>query len=161
MRVEQVMTERVWQCEPDASLRRVMAVMVLRDCGWVPVVQEGRLLGVLTDRDIAVIAWRTDRSLSDLVAADVMTRNVASCAPDDSIVAAELVMRARGVRRLAVLEQGHLAGVLSLDDLARHASQADCWEVPGLGAGQVLGLLCDIVQAPGRGQSEVLSKQPA
>lgn len=74
--------------------------------------------GIVTDRDIAIVAVARDFDPQNLRVGDVMSADLASVRPQDSLSDALLVMRSRGVRRLPVLtEQGMLVGILTLDDL--------------------------------------------
>jgi CBS-domain-containing membrane protein len=98
-------------------------MMEEQECGCVAVADEDfRVVGVLTDRDVCMAALRTDSPLSRLEVGGAMSINVFSCRPDASIAEAEQMMGQHQVRRLPVVDdQGHLQGILSLDDIAREA----------------------------------------
>lgn len=124
MKVQDVMTRDVATCAPETDLSTVARVMWDKDCGIVPVVDSSaRVLGLLTDRDVCMAAWSQGRALSELRAADAMSKQVAACAPGDEIENALAILRERQVRRLPVTDaRGRLVGLLSLNDAARAAS---------------------------------------
>ena len=124
MNVEEIMTSDVVACGPTDSLRRAARIMWEADVSCTPVVERGgrRLVGMLTDRDICTEAVARWRSIDEVEVEAIMRRKVRWCWPDDSIESAEAIMRAYGVRRLAVVDPaGALVGLVSLSDIARHA----------------------------------------
>jgi CBS domain-containing protein len=127
MNVDEIMTTAVQTCTADESLNVPAGIMREYDCGVVPVVAvDGSLVGVITDRDICMAALSFGRVLRELNVAQAMTEDVLSCRPDDTIEAAERVMRAGHVRRLPVVaDDGRLAGIVSLDDIALSIVRAE------------------------------------
>lgn len=121
--VETLMTRDVASCRPDATLKEAASLMLQRDCGCVPVVDdEARLAGIVTDRDICVSALKRDEPLSRMRVNEAMTSNVYWVKPTDSLAKAERVMQGKQVRRVPVAEgDGHIVGILSLNDLARRS----------------------------------------
>jgi len=122
MNVEEIMTSDVVACGPTDSLRRAARIMWEADVSCTPVVERGgrRLVGMLTDRDICTEAVARWRSIDEVEVEAIMRRKVRWCWPDDSIESAEAIMRAYGVRRLAVVDPaGALVGLVSLSDIAR------------------------------------------
>lgn len=122
--VESVMSKTVATCRPEDSLNAAAQIMWEHDCGCVPVVDaDSRLIGILTDRDLCMAAYTQGKSLREISAGTICSRNVYSCHRDEPLWnAAGLMLRAQ-VRRLPVVDfDGRLAGILSLSDLARHAS---------------------------------------
>lgn len=112
-------------CQPNTNLAEVIGLLWSCGCGALPVVDSaGRVVGIITDRDICVALGTRDRRPSELVAGQVMSRNVATCLTGDDIHTALKTMRSRRIRRLPVLgEHGRLEGVLCMSDLtlaARH-----------------------------------------
>jgi CBS domain-containing protein len=90
-----------------------------RDIGDVVVVDEGRLLGLLTDRDIAVRVVAAGRNPALTAVGDVCSReDIATVSPEDRVTWAVTVMRDRAVRRLPVMQEGQPVGIVSLGDLA-------------------------------------------
>lgn len=121
MRVDERMTKNVRCCNTGDSLAEAARLLWEHDCGCAPVVDdEGQLLGIVTDRDICMAAYTTGRGLHELHVADIMARNLATARPQESLHQAELIMRARGVRRLPVVDERHrVVGMLSCNDLCR------------------------------------------
>jgi CBS domain-containing protein len=111
------MTESVVTAAPDASVRAIALLMRERNVGSVVLVRDGRPVGFITDRDVALGVVAEGRS-PDERASDHASSPVITGEPDmDVEEAGELMMR-HGVRRLVVVSAGTLAGVLTLDDLA-------------------------------------------
>ena len=123
MKVESVMSKNIGTCSPQQSLNDAARIMWERDCGIVPVIAgegNGRIMGVITDRDVAIAAYTKGRRLSEIGIGDVMSKTVASCRPSDSLAEAERKMQDAQVHRLPVVDEvGALLGVLSLADIAR------------------------------------------
>jgi CBS-domain-containing membrane protein len=119
------MTHPVRSCNIHDAAVIPASLMWEHDCGMVPVIDdEGRLAGVVTDRDICMAAYLQGRPLADITIASFMAPHVATCRPDDELVWAEHLMSQRQVHRLPVVDGcGKLVGVLSLGDLARVAPQ--------------------------------------
>lgn len=122
--VRSVMGRNIASCTGADTLHRAAQIMWDRDCGAVPVVDaDGRLIGILTDRDICMAAYTQGRSLASMSVASVLSGRVHSCAPSDSIDEAVAQMRACRIRRLVVVDGSrHVVGMLSLADVARHVA---------------------------------------
>jgi CBS domain-containing protein len=142
-RVLDAMTRAVVTCRPHESLSRAAQVMWDADCGAVPIVdEEGRLVGMLTDRDICMAAYTRGLPLSELSVSSVMSTSLHSCKPGDSLRSLMDAMAEHQVRRVPVVEEdGKLVGIVSLADVARLAQapsavseEARVW-VPGVLAG--------------------------
>jgi CBS domain-containing protein len=127
MKVSKIMNRRPATVRPHQTLADAVALMVERDCGWIPVVDDaGHVLGVITDRDICLAAFDRDKRLKQVAIEGVMHTNVYACSPDDSLLDAEAKMRNRQVRRLPVVDDdGELVGLVSLSDLARRGGMND------------------------------------
>lgn len=127
MKVREVMTEGVEVIHPQAGLPEAAMAMRRLDVGSLPVVKDGRLEGILTDRDIAVRAVAEGRDLATTLVGDVMSRGVAFVQEDDELETASRLMAERQVRRVPVFGPGReLTGILALADLAveRRAQEA-------------------------------------
>jgi CBS domain-containing protein len=122
MLVESLMTRDVEVCRPDSTLADAAAVMWRRDCGVVPVTEEGgEVVGVITDRDICMALSMRGQRAGEVRVAEVMTRGVEVCTPVDDVREALEAMARRQVRRLPVVDsRGHLVGLLSLNDVIGH-----------------------------------------
>ena len=120
MKVEQLMSKSVIKIHPEESVEVASRTLTHYNIGALPVCDaEDRLCGVLTDRDVVTRCIAANRSPKETKVADIMTRNVVSAPKDmDSADAAHL-MSLQQIRRLPVIENGHVKGMLSLGDLAR------------------------------------------
>lgn len=118
MKVAEAMTAQVATATPRNSIAEVARIMADVESGAVPVVDEGRVVGLITDRDIVLRVVAENLPLTTAVA-DVMTAGVETCREEDNVADAAARMGAKQIRRLAVLdEKGQLAGMLSLGDIA-------------------------------------------
>lgn len=119
MKLREVMTPNVEYVTPTQSLRHAAQLMREFDVGPVPVCEEGRVVGIVTDRDIAIRAVAEGRDPEATPVAEVMSRNVAFCHPDDDVETATDLMASRQLRRLLILDSDRrLSGIVSLGDLA-------------------------------------------
>ena len=119
MKVQDLMTPTVHTCRPGDPLDVATKHMCEHGCGCLPVVDDaGRVVGLLSHRDVCAAACSHDRPLSGLTVSDAMSRDVVVCAPGDSLAAAEQLMGTNQVRRLPVVDGGRLVGILSVNDLA-------------------------------------------
>jgi CBS domain-containing protein len=117
MKVRDIMTKQVKYCGPETNLAAATELMWNADCGVLPVVENGKLAGIITDRDISIALGTRNLRASDVVVRDVATHNVQTCEPDADVHAAMSVMRRAKVRRLPVLDDGKLQGILALNDI--------------------------------------------
>lgn len=130
MKIDDVMTKDAASCGTSDSLNRAAQLMWERDCGCLPVLEDGKVVGMITDRDICMGAYTQGRSLDQIDVGSAMTRGAFTCAPSDSLEAAMRLMQKQQVRRLPVVTfDGRLAGIVSLNDLAvrapSHLSRAE------------------------------------
>ncbi len=123
MRVKDLMTQPACICTIHDTANTVARMMWEHDCGIVPVVDDnGKLVGVATDRDVCMAAYFQGRRLADIPIESCMTREPSVCRPEDALAHAEQVMSDRQVHRVPVVDQAGLPiGMLSLSDLARDA----------------------------------------
>lgn len=117
MHIRDVMTPNPTSVSPDDSIQSAARIMRDEDTGVVPVVENGRAVGVVTDRDIVVRAVAEDGQLSKSIR-DIVTGNIVSATPDMSTREAAELMSEHQVRRLPVVENNHLVGIVSIGDLA-------------------------------------------
>lgn len=120
--VQTIMTTTVNTCSPGDPLNRAAQILWETNCGAVPVVDgAGKLLGMLTDRDICMASFTQNRMLSAMQVESAMSRVMHTCAPTDSILRAMDIMSMRQVRRVPIVnESGRLAGIVALADVARY-----------------------------------------
>lgn len=119
MKVKQVMTVNPQACTLTNSLAEVAGKMWEADCGIVPVLAEGgKVVGLVTDRDICMAAVLNARQLANIAVEDTISGKVFTCRADDDVRVALETMKEKKVRRLPVLdEDGTLCGMLSMNDL--------------------------------------------
>ncbi|MEY4546648.1 MAG: hypothetical protein RL685_2843 [Pseudomonadota bacterium] len=132
--VRTIMSEDVQSCSAEDSLQRAAQLLWEHDCGSVPVLDaDGRLRGMLTDRDISMAAYTKGLPLASIRVHEVMSRPAHSCSPDDTLEHAIAVMAEAQVRRLPVVgEAQRLVGMLSLADVALRAALLGRREAEGL-----------------------------
>ncbi len=116
MDIREVMTSNVRTVSPNDSIQAAARIMKETDTGAVPIVDGGRPVGIITDRDIAVRA--VAQGSIDMPVRDCATTELVTVAPGVSTRDAERIMGERQVRRLLVVEDGRLCGIVSLGDLA-------------------------------------------
>lgn len=118
MTVSELMTTDVATCTPANSLGQVVQLMIEHDCGLIPVVEEGHVTGVLTDRDVSIALATHGRTPAHLTAGEAMSHPVFFCRPDDTIATALGTMGQHRVRRLPVVDaQGVLRGIVTMNDI--------------------------------------------
>lgn len=120
MRISEVMTSHVAGVSPADTLRTAAAKMAESDVGSLPVTDHGRLVGVITDRDIAIRAVAKGLPCEAEVSR-AMSSGVVTCSTDTPIEEAAHIMSEKQIRRLYVTEGDRLAGVASLGDVALEA----------------------------------------
>ena len=121
MLLKNVMTPQVEEISPDAEIRDAASKMKSLDIGVLPVVDEGRVIGMITDRDIAIRAVSRGRG-PDTPVRNAMTPKVVYCHEDDDVDTAATVMREEQIRRLLIFDRDeHPVGIVSLGDLATRA----------------------------------------
>lgn len=125
MLVKEIMYKAPTCCTPDTNLPEVARMMLEHDCGAIPICNGPTLVGVITDRDIVCRAMATKPDPTTIRAADVMTTQVATINDNDSIQRAVTVMAENKVRRVPVVKDGVLVGMLSQADLAEHLPLAE------------------------------------
>ena len=153
MKVNEVFKSRVKSCTAVASLDDVGRIMWESDCGAVPVVDaEGKAVGILTDRDLAMAMAAKNRGASQIMVRELTSGELFTCAPEDDVAEAIRKMRTHRVRRLAVVDgQGQLMGMLSLKDLALAATG---------GSGVSYEDVAVTLQAVSKPRAEALPKWP-
>lgn len=125
MRLRQLMTTNVRTCQPDTPLVEVARIMVDVNCGFVPVVEGGKPVGTITDRDIVVRAVANGKDIRTVTARECMTTPVVTAGPDTDAHEAADIMAGKQIRRLCVVEGGRLVGVVALGDLATEQIHTD------------------------------------
>lgn len=120
MKVRDIMTKPVIHVSPAESVEVAARTLAQYNIGVLPVCgSDGKICGLVTDRDLVTRCMASGRTAAQTTVRDVMTRQVTAAQPDmDAGVAAHLMGRCQ-VRRLPVVENGKLCGMVSLGDLAK------------------------------------------
>jgi CBS domain-containing protein len=126
MRIKDLMTQPAVACPDDSTADVAARLMWEFDCGTVVVTDhDGRLAGIITDRDLAMAALSQGRPLHDIRVSSAMARDVSACHQGDQLDAVEQVMRAGQVRRVPVVDdERRPVGLVSLNDLVRLADRS-------------------------------------
>lgn len=142
MKAKDVMTSPVISVGPDATVGEIAALLLERRISAVPVVQEGRLVGIVSEADLLhrheigtdciaqsgswwLRLFSADRSIEEYIksharrARDVMTREVESVAPDTPVAEVATLFEKRGIKRVPVVDAGRLAGIVSRSNLVQ------------------------------------------
>jgi CBS domain-containing protein len=119
MNVQDIMSEPVVTCTPQMPLSAAARLMRDADYGTLPVIDaEGRLIGILTDRDVCLAIAGSSRNAAHIAVHEVMTRKLRTVMETDTIHTALATMKTARVRRLPVLDTfGRLKGILSIEDV--------------------------------------------
>lgn len=119
MKLQELMTRQVVTVNPEESVAVAARMMTRYNIGSMPVCgSDGKLYGLVTDRDL-VIRCMASGGGADMKVRDVMTTGLVTAAPDMEASAAAGLMGRKQIRRLPVVEHGHLCGMISLGDLAK------------------------------------------
>ena len=126
MELRDIMTRNVEVVNGNASLKEAATKMKKLDVGLIPVCDGDRLKGLLTDRDITIRATADGRDPSKTKVSEVMSTDIAYCLEDQAVDEAVILMEARQIRRLPILNQDkQLVGIVSLADIAVHVGDRD------------------------------------
>ena len=127
MKLRDIMTQSPVEIHPDESVAVAARMLTRHNIGALPVCgTDGKLCGLVTDRDLVTRCMASERPVEQMRVRDVMTGRVISAAPDMETGAAAHLMGREQIRRLPVVENGKLCGMVSLGDLAsREESSID------------------------------------
>jgi len=120
MKVSEIMTRHVECINPDTSVKDAAEKMKSLDIGFLPICENDRLTGTITDRDITIRVVADGLNPRSVKARDVMTPNAFYCLDDQDIEEVGRCMQETEVKRMLILNRDHkLVGVVSLGDLSR------------------------------------------
>lgn len=117
--VKDIMTKDIVAVLPGDSVSEAAVLMYENDIGSVPVVDDNQLKGIITDRDIVIRCIAKGKTPNKTKVSELMSTNVSYLTPDQSVHDAVSKMASEKVRRLPVVKNGHLDGIVSLADIAR------------------------------------------
>lgn len=118
MKVRDIMTKSVASISPEATIKDAAQIMQRHNVGSIPVVDTNGLVGIVTDRDIVVRNIASGQDPSSTPVRNVMTSQVTTVTPDDDVNKITQMMSTRQIRRIPVIENQKLVGMVSLGDLA-------------------------------------------
>ena len=148
MKVQEVMSRNPKVCTLGDNLSAAAGLMWENDCGILPVVAEGgKVVGLITDRDICMAANLKNQRLSNLAVEDVISGDVYACKAEEDIRSALEIMQENKVRRLPVIAaDGTLQGILSINDVVLRANEPKGKKAPELSYGDVVNTYKSICQ---------------
>jgi CBS domain-containing protein len=107
MLVKQLMTREVHTCSPEDTLQKAVEIFRENECGCLPIVdQDGRVIGIFTDRDALMVAYTQGKRLDAISVLNAIAREVQCCRPDDTVATAESLMKQKKIRRGALSPAG-------------------------------------------------------
>ena len=122
-RIRDVMTSNPAAAEPSTTVVEAAKVMAAEDVGPIPIVEGDRLVGVVTDRDLVVRVLAEGRDPSSTTIGEIASSDLVTVQPDADLSEAVELMSRRQVRRLMVVENGRLVGIVAQADVARAADE--------------------------------------
>jgi CBS domain-containing protein len=128
MKVRDIMTKSVASLRSDDSIEHAAQLMKQYNCGSLPVCTQDKLIGIVTDRDIAVRSVASGEASSHKRVGDIMTRDVVFASPETDVDDAARLMSDRQIRRLPVVENNSLIGIVALGDISLEPSCQECAE---------------------------------
>jgi CBS domain-containing protein len=143
MKVREIMTGAAVSCGMETNLAAAARIMWDKDCGSVPVLNnEGRVVGMITDRDICMALTTRNRLASDVLVGDVINGAVQTCAPDELVSDALKTMKAEQLRRLPVVDsEGGLVGIISINDVILNSKKGKSKKGAHVSHGEVMDAL--------------------
>ena len=130
MQVRDIMTRNPACSAPSAGLQEVAKQMVDNDCGEIPIVENDKLVGVVTDRDICCRSVAQGMNPLDMTASDVMTAPAITVTPEASLDEVRSAMEMNQIRRVPVVDEaGRCCGIVAQADIAAYADPEDVGEV--------------------------------
>lgn len=127
--VRDFMTQNPTSCDPSATVVDAAKVMASEDVGSVPVVKDGRLAGVVTDRDIVVRVLAEGRDPNSTTVGEIASSDLETVSPDDDLNTALRKMASAKVRRLPVVDGDELVGIVAQADVARQGNDSETGQV--------------------------------
>jgi CBS domain-containing protein len=127
--IREVMTENPSTCEPSTPASEAAKVMARENVGSIPVVEGGRLVGVVTDRDLVVRVLAEERDPQTTTVGETASKDVVAVGPDTDLDEALRLLARHQVRRLPVVEGDRLVGIVAQADVARQGDDRDTGHV--------------------------------
>ncbi|KZL90133.1 CBS domain-containing protein [Clostridium magnum] len=118
MKVKDIMTKSVISLDSNDTVQKAASIMSEHNIGSVPVCESSNVIGIITDRDIALRCVAEGKDCKNQSVRDIMSSNPAIGTPDMDVQDASRIMSERQIRRLPIVENNSLVGVVSLGDIA-------------------------------------------
>lgn len=118
MKVKDVMTKTLATLSPEDTVERAAQMMREHNVGSLPICQEDKVIGIITDRDVALRSAAEGENAQRQTVRDIMSSNPVIVSPEIEAKEAARIMSERQIRRLPVVENNSLVGMLSLGDLS-------------------------------------------
>ncbi|MHC6181152.1 CBS domain-containing protein [Clostridium sp. JNZ X4-2] len=118
MKVKDIMTKSVISLKADDTIERAAEIMEQNNIGAVPVCEGNKIIGIITDRDIAIRSGVKGESYNSRTVRDIMSSNPVTASPDMDLRDASRIMSERQIRRIPIIENESIVGIVSLGDLA-------------------------------------------
>lgn len=122
MRISEVLRVKgsdVATIAPTATVADLLAALAERNIGAMVVVHDKQLVGIVSERDVVRCAHERGAEVLSTAVADIMTTDVATCAPDETVDHLTVLMTERRIRHVPVLQQGQLYGIVSIGDVVK------------------------------------------
>lgn len=124
MKVKECMCNQVCVAKPETTIYDVAKLMQTNNIGCLPICDNtNSMVGIVTDRDIVLRGVGCDKNAKTTPISEIMTTKVCSCTPDDDVFDAECKMSQNQVRRIPVLQNNQIVGILTLGNLANNDEQ--------------------------------------
>lgn len=139
MRVKECMTNSVVQASPETTLSDVAKLMSSNKVGSIPICNNhNNVVGIVTDRDIITRCIANNLNCSNTKASDIMNTEVIKTTPDTELNEACKIMAENQIRRLPVIQDGEIVGILSVGDLAQNI------HIPSSQVGETFECICNL-----------------
>jgi CBS domain-containing protein len=126
MKAKDIMTKNVACVQPDETVARAAQMMKQYQCGSIPVCRGSKIEGIVTDRDIALRCIAEGKDANQAKVCDIMTASPATGSPEMDVNDAAKIMSEKQIRRLPIIENNSLVGMLSLGDISTEPGEKEC-----------------------------------
>jgi len=123
MRIAEVLRKKgsdVATISPDATVTELLAVMAERNVGALVVVENERIVGIVSERDVVRRAHERGAAILSAKVAEIMTTDVATCDPAETVDHLTVLMTQRRIRHVPVIDNGRLCGIVSIGDVVKN-----------------------------------------
>ncbi|MFZ7133611.1 MAG: CBS domain-containing protein [Eubacteriales bacterium] len=119
MKAKNIMTKQIITVKKDDTVSVAAQKMQQTGVGTVAVEDAGKILGIITDRDIVVRNVATNQTASQIKCGDIMTKNVATASPDATVDEVAQIMSTRQIKRVPIVDQNKIVGMIALSDISQ------------------------------------------